>query len=110
MEFQFKCYFEQCNVSEERWNYFKGNYEQMKKKLDLDWDKILTNSNPNKLFNIFVEKFIKAKSECLPKIISKISNKAKMHNYVPLNEKTITKIKKKHRVWQRYMESREGEI
>ena len=29
------------------WNYFKGNYEQMKKKLDLVWDKILTNSNPN---------------------------------------------------------------
>ena len=31
-----------------------------------------------------------------------------MHNYVPLDEKTITKIKKKHRAWQRYMESREG--
>ena len=30
-----------------------------------------------------------------------------MHNYVPLDEKTITKIKKKHRAWQRYMESRE---
>ena len=32
-----------------------------------------------------------------------------MHNYIPLDEKTITKIKKKHRAWQRYMESREGE-
>ena len=31
-----------------------------------------------------------------------------MHNYVPLDEKTITKIKKKHRAWQRYIESREG--
>ena len=31
-----------------------------------------------------------------------------MHNYVPLDEKTITKIKKKHRAWQRNMESREG--
>ena len=30
-----------------------------------------------------------------------------MHNYVPLDEKTITKIKKKHTAWQRYMESRE---
>ena len=60
-EFQFKCYFEQCNISEERWNYFKGNYEQMNKKLDLDLDKILTDINPNKLFNIFVEKFNKAK-------------------------------------------------
>ena len=94
MEFQFKCYFEQCNISEDRWNYFKGNYEEMKKKLDLDWDKILTDSNPNKLFNIFVENFNKAKSECIPKIISNIYNKAKTHTYVPLDEKTITKIKK----------------
>ena len=31
MEFQFKCYFEQYNISKERWNYFKGNYEQMNK-------------------------------------------------------------------------------
>ena len=45
------------NVSEDRWNYFKGNYEQMKKTLDLEWDKILNDSNPNKLFNIFGEKF-----------------------------------------------------
>ena len=109
MEFQFKCYFEQCNISEERWNYFKDNYEQMKKKLDLDWNKILTESNPNKLFNIFVEKFNKAKSECIPKIICKIDNKAKMHNYLPLDDKTITKLKMKHRAWQRYMESRERE-
>ena len=55
-----------------------------------------------------MEKFNKAKSECIPKIISKIYNKAKMHNYIPLDEKTITKIKKKHIAWQRYMESREG--
>ena len=31
-----------------------------------------------------------------------------MHNYVPLDEKTITKNKNKHRAWQRYMKSREG--
>ena len=49
--------------------------------MDLDWDKILTDSNSTELFNIFVEKFNKAKSECIPKIISKIYNKAEMHMY-----------------------------
>ena len=77
VEFQFKCYLEQCNIIEERWNSFIGKYNQMKKKLDLDWDKILTDSNPNKLFNIFVETFNKDKYECIPKIISKIYNKTK---------------------------------
>ena len=33
MEFQIKCNFEQYNISKERWNYFKGNYEQMNKKI-----------------------------------------------------------------------------
>ena len=27
-EFKFKRYFEQYYISKERWNYFKGNYEQ----------------------------------------------------------------------------------
>ena len=33
-----------------------------------------------------------------------------MHNYLPLDENTITKIKKKHKAWQRYMKSSEGQI
>ena len=31
-----------------------------------------------------------------------------MRNYLPLDEKTVTNIKKKHRAWQQYMESRKG--
>ena len=87
----------------------RTSYEHINYMIHINWGKILTDSNPNKLFNIFVEKFNKAKSECIPKIISKIYNKAKMHNYVPLDENTI-KRKKKQRTSQRYMESREGEI
>ena len=93
-EFKSKCYFEQYNISKERWNNFKGNHEQMNKKLDLDWDKILIDINPNKQINIFLENFTKAKSECISKIKSKIYNKIKMHNYLPLDEKTIKKLKR----------------
>ena len=70
------------------------DWDKILTKLDLDRDKILTDGNPNKLFNIFVEKFNKTKSECIPKIISKIYNKAKMHKYLPLDEKTIKNIKR----------------
>ena len=54
MEFQLKCYFEQCNIREERWNYFKGNYEQMNTKLDLDWGKILIDINL--IYSIYMRK------------------------------------------------------
>ncbi len=40
-------------------------------------------------------------------VFTKTSKKAKKHNYVPLHEKTVEKIKKKHRCWQRYMETKD---
>jgi len=36
---------------------------------------------------------------------TKASNKAKKHNYIPLDANTIQKIKKKHRCWTRYRET-----
>ena len=36
---------------------------------------------------------------------TKASNKANKHNYIPLDTKTIQKIKKKHRCWNRYRET-----
>jgi hypothetical protein len=37
-----------------------------------------------------------------------LRKRQKKHNYLPLDEKTIKKIKKKHRCWQRYMETKDG--
>ena len=36
---------------------------------------------------------------------TKANNKAKKHNYIPLDAKTVQKIKKKHRCWTRYRET-----
>ena len=36
---------------------------------------------------------------------TKANNKAKKHNYIPLDAKTIQKIKKNHRYWTRYRET-----
>ena len=36
---------------------------------------------------------------------TKPSNKAKKHNYIPLDAKSIQKIKKNHRYWTRYRET-----
>jgi hypothetical protein len=51
--------------------------------------------------------FILAKQKNIPKINSKKVSKAKKHNYLLLDEKTLKKIRKKHRGWQRYMETRD---
>jgi hypothetical protein len=36
---------------------------------------------------------------------TKANNKARKHNYIPLDAKTVQKIKKKHRCWTRYRET-----
>jgi hypothetical protein len=37
-EFVFKCYYELKENKSERWNYFKGDYDNMKNELNQDWD------------------------------------------------------------------------
>ena len=56
-------------------------------------------------FDIFMTKFNEAKNKYIPHINTKASKKAKKHNYIPLDTKTIQKIKKKHRCWTRYRET-----
>ena len=63
--------------------------------MNIDWDNILVDENPNKLFDIFLDKFNLAKQKNIPKINSKKVSKAKNHNYLPLDEKTVKKIRKK---------------
>jgi hypothetical protein len=106
--FKFRCYFEQINTSTEKWNFFNGKYDLMRNEMNIDWDNILVDENSNKLFDIFLDKFNLAKQKSIPKINSKKVSKANKYNYLPLDEQTIKKIRKKHRAWQRYMETRDG--
>ena len=86
----------------------KGNYDLIRNEMNIDWDNILVGDNSNKLFDVFLDKFNLAKQKSIPKINSKKVSKAKKHNYLPLDEKTVKKIRKKNRAWQRYMETRDG--
>jgi cell division protein FtsI/penicillin-binding protein 2 len=82
----------------------------MAEEMNYDWETLLKDKSPDKKFDIFLEKFNIAKEKCIPQTNSRAGKKAKKHKYipVPLDEKTIKKIKKKRRCWQRYMETRDG--
>jgi hypothetical protein len=55
-------------------------------------------------------KFNEAKNKYTPHMNTKASNKAKKHNYIPLDAKAIHKIKKKHRCWTRYRETGDKKV
>ena len=46
-----------------------------------------------------------AKNKFVPRTNSKAKSKAKKHKFIPLDDKTIKKIKTKHKCCQRYMET-----
>jgi uncharacterized membrane-anchored protein YitT (DUF2179 family) len=43
-------------------------------------------------FDIFMTKFNEAKNKYIPHMNTKANNKAKKHNYIPLDAKTVQKI------------------
>jgi hypothetical protein len=108
LDFTFRCYFSIKDNPIPRWNFHKGDYTKMSEEMKCDWDDILSGMNVNDMNDTFLEIFNRAKHKCIPQVNSRAKAKAKRHNYLPLDEKSIRKIKKKHRCWQRYMETRDG--
>jgi len=109
LKFHFKCRSSQTENTAEKWNHFKGDYESMRKELDLDWKEIFKDQDTNNMWNSFVNILDGLKTKYIPKKKQLSRDKAKKHKYVPMDQKTVRKIKKKHRLWQRYMESKDGE-
>ena len=107
LKFKFKCYQDRSQEQTQRWNYYKGDYVNMQKELDIDWDNLFEGLKPNQMIDLFLSKYNEARQKHIPIINSKAGVKAKKHNYLPLDDKTVAKIKKKHRCWQRYIESRD---
>ena len=57
--------------------------------MNYDWETLLKDKSPDRKFDIFLEKINIAKEKCIPQINSRAGKKAKKHNYMPLDEKTI---------------------
>jgi hypothetical protein len=73
--------------------------------LQCNWNDILEGKSAVEQFDIFMTKFNEAKNKYIPHMNTKANNKARKHNYIPLDAKTVQKIKKKHRCWTRYRET-----
>lgn len=72
----------------------------------------LQGKSPDEMTELFLEIYLliyyKARKINIPLINNKARAKAKKHNYIPLDKKTVGK--KKHRCWQRCMETRDKKI
>ncbi|KAK3101967.1 hypothetical protein FSP39_007699 [Pinctada imbricata] len=88
-----------------RRNYYKGDYESMKKDLSIiDCDSEFEGLEAADMLDIFIEKTSCATERHVPK--SQPRNKKEN---IPSNKETVEYIRRKHRLWERYMENQSKE-
>ncbi len=56
LEWDFKCYYELNQNCAPKWNFFKGNYEEMEKELNINWEELLVGDDPDELVQKDVDK------------------------------------------------------
>jgi hypothetical protein len=106
LKIAFKCY--GSNQREKFTKYYlnRGNYKKFRDMLDLDWDEVLNKPCIDEQWNIFQEIFSNAYESCIP---HKEMLKGKKSWAIPLDKHIVEKIKRKHRAWNRYMETRSSD-
>ena len=77
--------------------------------MDIDWDKLLGDckDDVNTQWEVFHNKYKQAEYACVPKRILKTSKKKFS---VPLDKRTLAKRRRKHRLWQWFLESEDGKV
>ena len=100
----FRCYAEIANHTRLKYYCNEGDYNGMKVKLDhTDWSEILGTSTINHQWLGFKEYIKNIEDEFIPHQL--VSNINRHKGKVPLNKESV---KKKHILWKRYMETKEG--
>ena len=109
LHFNFTCYLKINSVKKLKILYDKGDFASMRKEMAQDWADILSEykDDVEKQLHTFLSHLKKSEEAHIPHKYVEVGNKKKWK--CPLDEKTRRKIRKKHRCWQRYMESRDAE-
>ena len=91
------------------YSYEKADFKKMRDMMDIDWEKILGDceDDVNTQWEIFHNKYKQAEEACVPKIILKTSKKKFS---IPLDKRTLAKKRRKHRLWQRFLETDDGKV
>ena len=85
--------------------YDKGDYEQLRRDLDIDWHDEFTScgSDIESMWNLFSSRLHQAVEKSIP--ICRMTTKKKNsrpNKRTPLDDKTIKKIKRKNRLWKQF--------
>jgi hypothetical protein len=104
----FSCNFDASGKSlGQPYNYAKGDYEKLREFLDIDWELYMEQcSNIETMWSSFKNRLVEGIDRYIPKI-SRFYEWRKPTWKCPLPKEIRENIKLKHRLWNRYMETRD---
>ena len=101
------------NQKKTRYKYEKGDYSKLAELLNIDWDTQFSDctNNVEAQWCRFKNIFDRSIEETIPiKVINRIGKRKQDPKHtIPLNKKALSKIKRKERLWTRYLNTRDGE-
>ena len=87
--------------------YHKADYDSMRQDLRQDCDMLFKNMSTNQMWSILQNKINAAINKHVPQTKSVLTSAAK-RKPVWMSYKALTKVRKKHKAWQRYMSTHVG--
>ena len=104
--FKMHCQTTQEKQKKPQYLYNKGNYNQIREDLDIDWESELDGKNVIQWWENFKSKLSLAASNNIPKV-SQSKRKWKRPSW--MSTTAIAKVKKKHTAWKRYLATKDGQ-
>lgn len=102
------CCIQNCNkLHNDKMNYNKGNYEEFRQFMNIDWDKYLYNCDKDidKMWYTFKSKVDAGVLNFIPKV-STFGNWKKSKWKMPLSLETRSLINQKRKMWRKYINNR----
>ena len=107
-----QCDFEAKTVTKTRYLYEKADYSKLRDELKIDWVKFFNepqhSGNINKLWEGFKNKIASAMDSCIPKATIKVHVSNKKRKMNRFDRRTMSLIKRKKRLWEKFMKSKDG--
>ena len=100
------CGYTEDKKTSQRYLYNKGNYDQIRADLNIDWKGELEGKDVLQCWKILKSKLILSATNNIPKVLV---HKHKQKRPSWMNSTAVAKVKKKHQAWKRYLATQDGQ-
>ena len=106
--FEYICHTTRKSFSGTKYLYHKGNYAKLREEMSIDWSAAFRSVPEDETgqYEVLLDLLMKAQELNIPKLDSRLNTGRKRRTF-PVSTATREAMRKKNRMWQRFLETRE---